>query len=239
MASLRRAPAPIRAGADLLAGPLAALRAERFLNPDGLVYRATLTIDARGRPLPEADILRDGARHRALVRFSRSVGLPQPLTDLLGLSIRLEHAYGQGRHQDFLLFSSGGRPGLRHLFLPARSFFGASFSSVVPYRVGRGVAVVGALPTTAPVRSGDETDLADLAATADAGDLRFRFALSTPWGRWRPVGLVSVGDRVRSRRLKSIHYSPWNSGGGIVPVDPLGPLRRPLLEAEQDGDGVD
>lgn len=232
---LPTAPAPVRAGTEMLFGSLAALRRSRPLHPDGLVYRATLRIDGRGRPLPEADLLTEGKQWKALVRFSRSVGLPQPVTDLLGLSIRVENAYGAGRHQDFLLISSGRRPGARHLLLPARSFFGGPFSSVLPYSIDGTLAVVGAVPATAPVRSAAETDMGDVAATADAGELRFRLAISAPWSRWHPVGELSIGGRVGGARARALRFNPWNTGGGIVPVGPFQGLRRPAYAGAQKG----
>ena len=54
--------------------------------------------DAVGAPL-----LRRRATHQGLVRFSRCVGLPNAVPDLLGMPLRLSDAHGAGRHQDFLL----------------------------------------------------------------------------------------------------------------------------------------
>lgn len=53
--------------------------------------------------------------HTAIVRFSRSIGAPRPLPDLLGMSLRVLDAYGPDRHQDFLLVTCGARPLLHHV----------------------------------------------------------------------------------------------------------------------------
>ena len=66
-----------------------------------------------------ARLLNEPAEHEAVVRFSRSVGLPRPLPDLLGMSIRVPDAYGDARHQDLLLVTSADLPIVHHVFLPA------------------------------------------------------------------------------------------------------------------------
>src|SRR5215207_11185336 len=104
-------------GAVLAAGSV--LRRGKIVHPHGLVFDARLTV--RGVPAAPraAQLLSRPAEHRALVRFSRSLGLPRPLPDLLGMSIRVVDAYGDGRHQDLLLVTSADRPVVHHLFLPA------------------------------------------------------------------------------------------------------------------------
>ena len=234
MPSLPEAPAPVQTGTELVFRGISTLRGSRSVHPNGVVYRATLGIDG-GRPLPRAELFRPGAEHELLVRFSRSVGLPQPVPDILGLAFRVVDVYGPGRHQDFLLVTSRRRPLARHSILPARSFFGVPFSCVLPYRIGGELLLVGALPATAPVRSGSGTDLGDLCTTADAGELRFRFAVAPLWGRWRPVGEIRVRERVLGEEAWGLRFNPWNTGGGIVPVGPLNGLRRPAYHGSQQG----
>lgn len=63
---------------------------------------------------------------------------------MLGLAVRILDAHGVGAHQDLLLATSGERPIVRHLFVPATSFDAIRFSSVLPYRLGDRTVVFGA-----------------------------------------------------------------------------------------------
>src|SRR5687767_6450984 len=64
------------------------LRGSKSLHPEGVVYSATVTIRDNVVAPPAARLLREPGEHRALVRFSRSLGLPDSLPDLLGMSLR-------------------------------------------------------------------------------------------------------------------------------------------------------
>ena len=76
---------------------LAGIRRGKAFHPDGVVYDARLTIDnAAAAPLG-AELFSQPGDHCAVARFSRAVGLPRPIPNLLGLSIRLPGVYGGGR----------------------------------------------------------------------------------------------------------------------------------------------
>src|SRR6058998_1571689 len=100
------------------------------------VHRATLRVPGDPAAPREARLLREPGEHRAIARFSRSVGLPRPLPDLLGLSIRVIGAYGSGRHQDLLLVTSIDLPVVHHIFVPAGDVQDRIYSSSLPYEAG-------------------------------------------------------------------------------------------------------
>src|SRR3954449_10120272 len=160
-AAVVRRPAATAAGAVF--GGLAKLRHRRSLHPDGASYEAVVRIDGderyaaggdSGGPAGSDDavpLLARPGSYRALLRFSRGLGLPASLPDALGVAVRFCDVYGEGRHQDLLMTTSARPPVLHHLLLPAlRGPFGQPYSTVLPYRVGDGVRLFGVLPLTAP-----------------------------------------------------------------------------------------
>jgi hypothetical protein len=206
---------------------LAALRGSRSLHPDGLTFAAEL--QPRSADL-EAEVFR-GPSRPALVRMSRGVGLPGTLPDVLGLGIRVPDAYGQGRHQDFLLVTSGSAPVLRHLILPGpRGFFRHTFSSVLPYAVGGRMVVVGALPA-AQEASPSEVDRLPLAAPGGVLELR----TATLFGGWEPAARLELGPAIPADESAAFRLNPWNAGGGLRPTGPLMGLRDPAYRGSQDG----
>jgi hypothetical protein len=102
-----------------LAG-VAAVRGGKAVHPHGAVYGAQLVVPGDGDSLRHTELFGTPGRRPALVRFSRSLGLPRPLPDLLGMSVRVPDAYGPCRHQDFLMVTSIDAPLMHHLFVPAR-----------------------------------------------------------------------------------------------------------------------
>src|SRR5688500_8503320 len=104
------------------------MRGRRIIHLDGALFDATLTPHAATNV--GCDLLERGGPARALVRLSRSVGLPEWLNDPCGLALRLPDAYGKDRHQDFLLVTSGRAPLARHLLLPTSGFSARSYSSL-------------------------------------------------------------------------------------------------------------
>lgn len=132
------------------------------------------------------------------MRFSRSLGLPRPLPDLLGMSIRALDAYGRGLHQDFLLVSSADQPVLHHLFLPAKDLQQRPYTPSLPYRAGAQRFIVGALPHPDSPRPAGETELERVRTAAATGRLRFQLAVAAPMGRFTPVAELNVGPPLPS-----------------------------------------
>jgi hypothetical protein len=87
--------------------------------------------------------LDDGGSDRLLLRFSRSVGLPKPFPDVLGLARRIP--LKENRHGDLLLATTGAGGLGRFLLRPARHR-GAVYNCLIPYRTPTGPLLVAALP---------------------------------------------------------------------------------------------
>src|SRR4051794_8915935 len=97
----------LAAGAAMAA--LAAARRGKAVHPQGEVFRARLLVPGATVAPAGSTLLSQPGEHAAIVRFSRSLGVPRPLPDLLGLSLRVLDAYGPERHQDVLMVSSVDR----------------------------------------------------------------------------------------------------------------------------------
>ena len=230
-------PRPLATATGALFGALSRLRGARIFHPRGVGFEATLSVDRPCRGYRNVPLLERPGDHRAIVRLSRAAGLPDFLPDVLGLSLRLQDLHGPGRHQDFLLVTSADVPGLHHLLLPApRGFMSRSYSSLLLYRVGGRLRLVGAEPALVRPR-GDRGTLAEVTEAAAAGALRFRLALASLQGRWNPFADLVIGEQLDGDRTERLAFNPWNSGGGIRPIGPLQGLRRAAYAGSQRGRG--
>ena len=212
----------------------AAVRGGKAVHPHGAVHAATVTITGGPDAPPAARLLREPAEHRALIRFSRSLGLPRPLPDLLGMSIRLPDVHGPGRHQDFMLVTSADLPIVHHGFLPATDVWQRPYTSSLPYRAGGDSFLIGALPDPDGPRPDGDDELDRLAKAAATGELRFRLAVASPMGRFRPVGEIRVAERL-PHELDAIQMNPFNTGGGLAPAGFLNRLRDYAYPLSQAG----
>jgi hypothetical protein len=225
----------------LLAG-LAAARGGKAVHPSGVVYRARLVVDGSPQAPRGSQLLATPGRHIALMRFSRSLGLPRPIPDLLGVSLRVIDAYGPGRHQDFMLVSSVDRAVLHHIFVPAADTQQRPYSSSLPYQAGDETFLVGVVPNAQSPRpsGGDEFDRLQRAAAT--GRLTFGLAVASVGGRFRRVATLHVQERL-PQSVDALRFSPFHCGGGLVPVGVVNRLRDyayPLSQAAwaRRGDGA-
>jgi hypothetical protein len=211
---------------------LAAARRGKAFHPDGVVYDAGLAITGDPRAPQAADLLSRQGNHRAIARFSRAVGVPRPIPDLLGMSLRVPNAYGPRRHQDFLLVTSMDHPLLHHIFLPATDVQQRCYSSALPYRAGADLFLVGAVPRRDSPRpsGGDEFDR--LHTAASTGRLAFDLSVAPVGGRFRPVGSLRIGKRL-GHELDALRFNPWNTGGGMVPAGWLNGARDRAYKLSQ------
>jgi len=207
----------------VLAG-LAAARGGKPVHPHGVAYRARLVVDGAPHAPDGSTLLSTPAEHAAVMRFSRSLGVPRPIPDLLGVSLRILDAYGPGRHQDFLLVTSVDLPVLHHVFVPASDVQQRPYSSSLPYGAGDETFIVGVVPDpTSPRPAGDdEFDRLDRAAAT--GRLVFGLAIAPVRGRFRRIGSVHVQDRLPPE-LDALRFAPFNCGGGLRPAGALNRLR--------------
>ncbi len=211
---------------------VARLRGGRPVHPLGVVYRARVRIDGRAGGPWGAELLSQSRDRPALVRFSRSLGLPRPLPDLLGAAVRVLDAYGPSRHQDFLMVTSVDLPLLHHLFVPATDFQQRPYSSSLPFRAGGDVFLVGLLPDPLSPRPAGGDELDRLARAAATGRLGFGLAVAPLGGRFRRIGSVDIEDRLPPA-ADAIRFDPFNSGGGLEPVGLLNRMRRQAYPRSQ------
>jgi hypothetical protein len=217
-------------GAALAA--LAAVRRGKAFHPDGVVYDARLAIAGHPAAPQAAELLSREGEHRAIARFSRAVGLPRPIPDLLGLSLRVPDAYGAGRHQDFLLVTSADYPLLHHIFLPARDVQQRPYTSSLPYRAKGDLFLVGAVPQPGSPRLDGRNEFERLQAAASTGRLGFDLAVAPVSGRFRAVGSVRIGVRL-PHELDALRFNPWNTGGGMEPAGWLNGARNRAYKLSQ------
>jgi hypothetical protein len=216
----------------VLAG-VAALRGGKAVHPHGVVHEARLRPYGSRHAPRAAPLLRDPGEHRAIVRFSRSLGVPRPIPDLLGMSIRVLDAHGPGRHQDLLLVTSVDLPIAHHLFVPATDVQQRPYTSSLPYSAGRDRFLVGALPDAGSPRPPGDDEFDRLGAAAATGQLRFQLAIAPLRGRFRPVAELHIGARAPDE-LDALRFNPVeNRGPGLEPVGFLNRMRDPAYRASQ------
>ena len=208
-------------------------RGAKSLHPRGAVYDGLLEVRGVGWA-PPASLLREPAEHKALVRFSRSVGLPRGVPDLFGIAVRLPDLHGPGRHQDFLTVTSIDAPLLHHLFVPVTDPQQAPYSSSLPYRAADELFLVGFGPVPDSPRPAGSTLEQRLERAAATGDLRFSLMVSPLLGRFRPIGELRIGRRLPDE-LEGLRFNPWNTGGGLEPAGFLNRLRAYAYPASQKG----
>jgi hypothetical protein len=211
---------------------LAAVRRGKAFHPDGVVYDARLAITGDPAAPKAAELLARRSEHGVIARFSRAVGLPRPIPDLLGLSLRVPDAYGSGWHQDFLLVTSADYPLLHHIFLPARDVQQRPYTSSLPYRAEEDLFLVGAVPQPSSPRADGRNEFERLEAAASTGRLAFDLAVAPVSGRFRAVGTLHIGRRLR-HELDALRFNPWNTGGGMEPAGWLNGARDRAYKLSQ------
>lgn len=238
------APAPARIAADAaglaigaaLAG-VGLVRRAKPVHPHGVTYRARLSVPGAPCAPAASTLLATPAEHHAVVRFSRSIGAPRPLPDLLGMSIRVIDAYGPDRHQDLLLVTCGTRPLLHHVLLPARDVQQRPYSSAFPYGAGERRFVVGALPDPDSPRPAGGDEFHRLARAAATGRLTFGLAVAALPGPFQRVGTLHVEEPLPDT-LEALRFNPFHSGGGLQPTGLLNRMRRAAYPMAQQAWGA-
>jgi hypothetical protein len=187
------------------------LRRERAIHPRGRAFRGTVVLP--GGAGTGAPLLDEAGTYDAVVRFSRSAGLPRALPDVYGLAVRLVDAHGPGAHQDLLLDSTQPAPLLRRLPWPRWCATSAVYSSLLPYSVGGRRLLVGAraVPGTPAARS----------LTALPDRLELALLVATAHGAWREVGRVRTTGVLPAPQGRQTRFTPAHTGGGLSPAGPF------------------
>jgi hypothetical protein len=209
---------------------LARLRSGRAVHTRGTVLDGTLTVDpgsATGRALGGPQ------RRAAVVRASKSAGLPGGLPDLLGIALRIPTTDGVFD----VLLASVGRRGLAHMVLrPSGTWWGRPFSTVLPYladgrrlvlglQAGGGVGPPGADP-------------AAVNAAVREGPVEFVLSEMPVRGSRRPIGRL-VLERIRVTG-PAVSFDPMrNALPRLHPARPLRALREWAYTGSRRGRGAD
>lgn len=183
---------------------ISAVRRSKAVHPKGAIREAALTIDGSPEAPRGSTLLSEPREHRALVRFSRSIGLPEAIPDLLGIAIRVPDAYGPEAHQDLLFITSADGAIVHHVFLPARGVHARPFSSALPYAAGGRRFLLGVLPSS---------------------EGRFHLAVAPLMGRFRPIGELRIGAELPLEDEDLRFNVRENCGGGLAPVGAINRMR--------------
>lgn len=191
---LPRAPIARALGA-LLDGAFAAirlLRAPRPIHSRGVVYEGRIRWIPDAVPADVSWI--DDAPTAAIpvvARLSRSISLPAPLPDVIGLALRVTH---DGRPVDIELASTGWGIPSRFFLAMHRRAEHARFGTLLPYRGRRGAVLLGARTRSGRPRATDPRDLASATETSQDATAEWTLTLghASAVGRWHPFGVVEL-----------------------------------------------
>jgi hypothetical protein len=151
-------------------GIVARLRtADKPLHPYGSLFAGTLERHGLTPPVGVAWI-DDPGTDDVTVRLSRSLGLPAPLPDVHGLTLRVPSGEA---HADLLFATTGTGRVSRYIFSPSVQPAARAYTTLLPYRAATGPLLLAAFPT-------------------DPLAVRFRLACASPQGSWRDFGHLQV-----------------------------------------------
>ncbi len=203
---------------EFMFGVLARWRSGRAVHTRGTAVDATLTID----PGSATGLALAGSRSRpAVVRASKSIGLPGRIPDLLGMALRI--SAGDDRLFDVLLASTGRRGIARMALLPSGNWWGRPYSTVLPYVVDGRRLVLGLEADAGIVPAG--ADLGDVATAVRNGPVAFTVSEMPVLGERCAIGRL-VLESVRDDG-PSITFDPiLNALPRLHLVRPLSALRE-------------
>lgn len=177
-----RRPRPIHTRGVMLTGHVEWVRPATADRPSGIAW-----VDA---PPP-------ARRSPVVARLSRSIGLPAPLPDIIGLAVRVETDDGDA---DIEFASTGTSVPLRFALLPHRRPSRARFGILLPYRGTHGPVLLRARTLGPPLPSGG----AELDRALEANPWRLGLFHATPLGPWHPFAVLTLrraSDQTDTRRF--------------------------------------
>ncbi|WP_285494854.1 DUF1990 family protein [Actinomadura sp. NBRC 104425] len=211
----------------------ARLRGGRPLHPDGLVCDAVLLLHGASKPWG-VPFLDDTAELRGVARLSRSVGLPPPLPDVLGLALRWRQPAtvppgGEPDTAELLLASTGQGLLGRHLPRPAFRWSPGFYGSLLPYAAGDRRVLLGAVARRPCVVSADAVSLA---RALGESPLPLDLVIATEFGAWEPFGELLLTGPARGDDGAPMRFDPaGHQVPGLPPAGTLQQIRGPVYAA--------
>ncbi|SDP06475.1 hypothetical protein SAMN04487788_1898 [Microbacterium testaceum StLB037] len=178
-----------RAFGAVLSGAFAVgrrLRHPRPIHPRGAVLSGHVRWipDAEPSGIAWIDRTPDGPVP-VVARVSRSIGLPAPLPDIVGLALRVE---ADGEPADIELASTGWTVPARFALRAHRRVERARFGTLFPYRGTRGPVLVGARTRRGRPAATDPREL----RAADERTWSLTLGHATALGAWHPFAVVDL-----------------------------------------------
>ncbi len=149
-------------------------RPDRPIHPEGIGLAGHLTRTGSTGATSGLEWLDTPGVDSVTARFSRSVGLPQQLPDILGLALRVT-PFPDGI-TDVLFASTGWRLPGRFLLLPKLDVASATFTTLMPYRGSKGPVLLGLRTSELP------------AGPLGAREWVLHLYWAKPTGPWRECG---------------------------------------------------
>lgn len=164
--------------------------------------------------------LDDAGTRQVRGRFSRSVGLPESLPDILGLALRVGAGVGDSDDvADVLFASTGWGVPARFMLLPKLDVGTAKFTTLMPYKGANGPVLLGlrtlSLPGGATGRADTDGNFKESLAT---GDWTLALSYAGPAGRWVQAGLLHLRAAPDGGRTDSGDRA---GGDTVIRFDPL------------------
>jgi hypothetical protein len=209
----------------------ARLRGGRPLCPTGLVLDATLRLHGTPRPWGAA-LLDDRIDLRGTARLSRSIGLPHPLPDVLGLALRWWQP-GEAIPAELLLATTGHTVLSRHLLRPRTRWSPAFYGSLLPYEAGDRRIMLGAVATRTPAIAAVDSALA---RAVDERPIRMELVMTTEFGPWERFGELILTGPARRDDTEPMRFDPARHPiPGLRPAGLLQQMRGPAYAAVHQG----
>jgi hypothetical protein len=150
--------------------------------------------------------LDEAGTDQVAVRFSRSLGLPAPRPDILGLTLRIPTEPGQ--FGDVLLATTGTGLLGRYVLLPTRRHGLRAYTSLFPYRTLAGPLLLAAIPTVSSAQ-------------------QYELAYARPTGPWLPFGTLEITQTTYRSHDLNLSFDPvLNVVPGLETFDWAAQLRR-------------
>jgi hypothetical protein len=190
----------VRSGLAAAFGTAARLRRGRPFHPSGLIFDAHLRLDGAPNRWGAA-FLDQRMDLRGVARLSRSIGVPAPLPDILGVAFRFQH---DDATADLLLATTGRTTLGRRLLRPTTQWTGL-YTSLFPYQADGRRLLLGALlhsPTPLPAA------LDAVAQAVESGPILLELLVAAPSGPWQLFGQVELTPPAMTDRDRPMRFNP-------------------------------